>query len=83
MYLPIMYKCPFFGGEFKNAHGESRVKCKGGTIRFATVEERRDYVYPLCADAKNWKECSIAKNLVRSYERESKKENGKDKRTAE
>lgn len=81
--LPMIYGCPFFRGEFKGKSGIKGVKCRGGTLRFASAEERRCFVYPFCADAKSWAECSIAKNLVRSYERESKKENGKDKRTAE
>ena len=71
--MPMVFGCPFFMNEFQNSKGIKGIKCKGGVLKFATAEERRDFVYPLCADSKGWTACPIAQNLIRSYEREENK----------
>lgn len=43
--------------------------CEGGRIDFSCAAARKDYIDRHCACAPGWEACTIAKNLIRDYER--------------
>ncbi len=62
--MPLTWCCPFFTWEEKNC-----VHCEGAKLRFGTAEGRLDYARRFCANASGWKDCTLAQNLVREFER--------------
>ena len=67
--MPMMWCCPFFKWEEKLT-----VHCEGAKLRFGTDSARLDYARRYCANAKCWKDCTLAQNLIRDYERNEKNE---------
>ena len=68
-YSNRTFCCPFFRWDER-----TRVHCEGGKISFPDPEAALIYIAGHCAEVQGWKECSIAQNLMRYYEREDESE---------
>ena len=71
-YSHQTWSCPFFTWDERLA-----VHCEGGRIRFPDWDARQAYTGQYCAceglltgfNANGWKRCTVARNLLRYYER--------------
>jgi len=60
------WACPFYRWDAKQ-----KLRCEAGGPAFACRDTYRAYTNAYCADAVNWKKCSLAAYLVRQYEEEN------------
>ena len=59
------WACPFYQSDMKLC-----VHCeRGSRVRFPDLSAENDYADRHCASATGWKDCSIAKSLLKFYER--------------
>lgn len=61
------FQCPFWKQSGKSAGAPSI--CEGCQLNFAGKEEREAYLTRYCANETGWRSCTIARNLLISYER--------------
>ena len=66
-YTNRSWVCPFFKWDER-----LRVHCEGGRQVFPDGQAARDYAGRYCACMEGWKNCSVADNLLRYYEREAR-----------
>lgn len=62
--MPRTWACPFWKWE-----EGLKVHCAGGRMDFTDRAGREDYISRYCANSSGWKDCTVADNLCRGYER--------------
>ena len=60
-------QCPFWKWT-----RNGKCACEAGQIQFVDEAEMEDYFSRHCAAHPGWQECSLAKMLARSYERDAR-----------
>ena len=63
-YSNKTFVCPFFRWDER-----LRIHCEGGRISFRDRQEAEEYIEHNCGELNRWRECSIARSLLRYYER--------------
>lgn len=63
-YSNKTFACPFFKWDERLC-----VHCEGGRPTFPDRAAATEYIDRYCADVNGWRDCSIAKTLLRYYER--------------
>lgn len=58
------WSCPFFVWDERLA-----IHCECGRPRFPDIETATDYTTQYCAGDQGWKDCTLARNMMRYYER--------------
>ncbi len=59
------WACPFF-----RTDRERGLKCEAGGLSFADAQTWREYTRQYCAAAQGWRGCTLARALLRQYERQ-------------
>lgn len=62
--MPMAMQCPFFKRDCY-----LKLYCEAGTVKFPDWQGRGEYVESFCANARNWKNCTLAPMLEKYYER--------------
>ena len=62
--MPIAVQCPFFSKEIG-----LKTNCEGGAIKHPDKFARKDYMLAYCASDTGWHKCTLAKSLMRYYDR--------------
>lgn len=65
-YRGGVFKCPFYSRDYRD-----HLNCEGAQLRLEK-KSLDEYTRQYCADA--WRACTVAQELMRSYEREKKDE---------
>ena len=63
-YSNKTFTCPFFKWDERLC-----VHCEGGRPSFPDRKAAQEYIDRYCGGLDGWKDCSIAQNLLRYYER--------------
>ena len=63
-YSNKTFACPFFKWDERLC-----VHCEGGRPSFPDRTAAQEYINQFCGDVTGWKNCSIARTLLRFYER--------------
>lgn len=63
-YSNKTFTCPFFRWDERLC-----IHCEGGRIAYPDRKTAEEYINRYCGSVVHWKECSVASNLLRYYER--------------
>lgn len=62
------WSCPFYTWSERLG-----VHCEGGRLRFPDKDAADEYANRYCAENSGWKNCTVARALLRYYERTEEK----------
>lgn len=65
-YSNKTWTCPFYGSSKKLS-----MNCEGGRLHFSSWADCSEYADRYCASY-NWRNCTVAQQLLRKYEREER-----------
>ncbi len=65
-YFHYNYQCPYITGT-----KEHQITCEGGSMRFTTVSDCREFLLSFCANEdQTWKSCTIACARTQAIDRQ-------------